>query len=303
MSTLYPLRNDRRLDDPFPCCASDDEHRGCVKGAVLSNGTRFHVHRDELRVVYQPIVRCHSLEVFAYEALVRCSVPRLANPEALFQHASRARCCGELGRLIRSLAVPHCPSHALFLNIHPQELMQRWLVRPDDPMYFHDRRIFLEITESMPFDDFDLCWRVLRDVRSRANAHLVIDDLGVGYSNLGRLTQLAPDVVKLDRALIVNLARDSQKRKLVAGLVRLCKDLGQMVVAEGVETLEEFDAICETEADFAQGYFFGRPAFPPPSLAWPLGSSTLMANEASARAASLPALHHRSRSARVGGTP
>ena len=274
-----------------------------VQGTYPSNGALFHVHGEDLSVVYQPIVHSDSLEVFAYEALVRCAVPAFANPEVLFHHATRAGCCGELGRLIRSLAVPLCPGMPLFLNVHPQELEQRWIVRPDDPLCSHDRAVYLEITESVPFEDFDLCWRVLRDVRSRSNARLVIDDLGVGFSNLGRLTQLSPDVVKLDRQLILKITKDSRQQKLVAGVVRLCKDLGQTVVAEGVETVEELDAVRETEAQFVQGYLFGRPAFPPPAIVRAAGLTVAAVGRERVHLVALPTPSDRRRAPRIGGAP
>jgi EAL domain-containing protein (putative c-di-GMP-specific phosphodiesterase class I) len=224
------------------------------------------VRREDLSVVFQPIVRLATMKVFAYEALTRCAVPAYSNPMKLFERACRDGCCGRLGRAIREVAIPACEGVPLFVNVHPQELEERWLVQPDDPLYFHDRVVYLEITEAVPLTHFDLCRSVLKDVRRRADVRLVVDDLGAGYSNLKHIADLEPAIVKLDRALIIDLDKSTRHQRLVAAIVRLCGDLGAEVVAEGIETLEELKAIRDTGVHFAQGYLLARPGFPLPTV-------------------------------------
>jgi EAL domain-containing protein (putative c-di-GMP-specific phosphodiesterase class I) len=219
---------------------------------------------DDLSVVFQPIVMIDTLEVFAYEALVRCRAPDFSNPISLFDRAVETGCVGRLGRMIREVAVPLCPNHALFLNLHPAELQARWVVQPDDPMFFHDHSVYIEITESTPFTHFELCRDVVHELRSRGQFHLVVDDFGAGYSNLNRIIELEPRVIKLDRSLIAGLARGSRRQRLVRSIVHLCVDMDARVVAEGIETLEEWDAIRETGVHYGQGFLFARPNFPLP---------------------------------------
>jgi EAL domain-containing protein (putative c-di-GMP-specific phosphodiesterase class I) len=221
---------------------------------------------DDLSVVFQPIFHARSLKVFAYEALVRCRAPEFTNPSKLFERAAAEGCVGRLGRMVREIAVPNCAGVPLFLNLHPAELQQRWLVQPDDPMFYHDSDVYLEVTESVPLTHYDLCFNVIREVRSRGPFFLVVDDLGAGYSNLKRIADLEPHVVKLDRDLIAGLTRNSRQQILVKGVVDLCVSLGAKVVAEGIETPEEFAALRETGIHFVQGYLFARPGFPAPPL-------------------------------------
>jgi EAL domain-containing protein (putative c-di-GMP-specific phosphodiesterase class I) len=162
------------------------------------------VKSEDLSTVFQPIVRMDTGELFAYETLVRCGVPGFA-PITLFERAAVERSTGRLGRMIREIAVPLCGGTPVFFNLHPDELADRWLVRPDDPIFSHDHDIYLEITESVPLSHFDLCMSVLREVCARTGANLVIDDLGAGYSNLKLIADLEPKVVKLDRALVQDL--------------------------------------------------------------------------------------------------
>jgi len=227
------------------------------------------VEPEELSVVFQPIVHMQTREIYAYEALVRCRLPELSPPPRLFERAIHHGCTGRLGRMIREIGIPLASGKPLFLNIHPRELSEGWLVRPDDPIYSHDHDVFLEVTESVPLTHFELCMSVLKEVSSRAGVHVVVDDLGAGYSNLLRIADLEPKVVKLDRILIARLDRSPRKCELVAAVVELCKRLGAEVVAEGVETLEEYQALCTTGAHYAQGYLFARPAFPAPAVTWP----------------------------------
>lgn len=224
---------------------------------------------DDLSVVFQPIVHMESLRVFAYEALTRCRVKEYANPTALFDRAVEEGCVGRLGRMVREVALPLCAGRPVFLNVHPAELEARWLVRPDDPMYFHDEGVFVEITEAVPFTHFALCRDVLNEVRSRGNISLVVDDLGAGYSNLKHIVDLEPRIVKLDRGLVADVTRGSRQQRLIASVVRLCVDMGAQVVAEGIETYDEWRALCDTGVHLAQGFLFARPGFPLPAVTVP----------------------------------
>jgi EAL domain-containing protein (putative c-di-GMP-specific phosphodiesterase class I) len=219
--------------------------------------------------VFQPIVDMQDGALFAHEALVRCSRPELANPLVLFERAVEAGCVGRLGRMIRDIAVPLSGKKPVFVNVHPQELQEGWLVRPDDPIYSHDAEIFLEVTESVPLSHYALCLSVLREVRVRGGIHLVVDDLGAGYSNLRRIADLEPRVVKLDRGLIIGVDQNRRQQQLVASVVRLCNDLRALVVAEGIETEDELSALRDTGAHYGQGYLFARPAYPMPAVTWP----------------------------------
>ena len=170
------------------------------------------VSPNDLTVVFQPIVSLEDGKLFAYEALVRCGLLALQNPMVLFERAVQVGCAGRLGRMIREIAVPLSAGKPIFLNVHPQELHEAWIVRPDDPIFSHDHTVFLEVTESMPLTHHELCMNVLGELRARANIELVVDDLGAGYSNLKRILDLEPKVVKLDRGLIMNLDKSVKLR-------------------------------------------------------------------------------------------
>ena len=232
-------------------------------------GIREALATDQLYVALQPVVDYQTRRAFAYEALVRGKVPELASPPAIIQAAIEARCLGELGRFVRTKAVAACPTDRIFINIHPGEFDEGWLVRPDDPIFERDiYPAYLEITESVPLSHFDVCHSVLSEIRNKG-VRLVIDDLGAGYSNLKYIADLSPDVVKLDRELVTGLHQKGRMEKLVTSIVRLCTELGAKVVAEGIETDEELRAVLRTGVHYMQGYLFAKPAFPAPPIHWP----------------------------------
>lgn len=243
--------------------------------SVRARGVRVLTVAD-IGVVFQPIVEIATGSTFAYEALVRCRVPEYAAPPVLLEHAVAEGACGKLGRMIRDVAFGTCGDIALFVNLHPDELTARWLVRPDDPLGFHSRPVYLEITESAMLSHFELCRDVVTELSQRTGARLVVDDFGAGYSNLERIVELEPSVVKLDLALTRDIHLKSRKQVVVRHLVNLCTELRASVVAEGVETLDELKCVRDLGVTYAQGYLLARPASPPPVASWPLDSKRLV---------------------------
>jgi EAL domain-containing protein (putative c-di-GMP-specific phosphodiesterase class I) len=119
-------------------------------------------------------------------------------------------------------------------------------------------RIVLEVTERVSLDR-------IKDVRRRVQGlreigfRIAVDDLGAGYAGLASFVQLEPDLVKLDMSLTRGVDKNATKQRLVSSMTQVCRDMGLLIVAEGVETAAERDTLCELGCDLLQGYFFGRP--------------------------------------------
>lgn len=248
------------------------QERSPAPGSDSAHSVR-EISRDDLDVVFQPIVSLSDGKLFANEALVRCRWEEYRNPPALFEAAVEQQAIGRLGRSIREVTFERCGTTPVFVNVHPDELSSRWLVRPDDPLNLHEHPIYLEVTESATFQYYELCMGVLKEICARTGSRLVIDDLGAGYSNLKRVLDLEPAVVKLDLALIRGIDRSKRQQTLARHLVQLFNELGSTVVGEGIETLDELKALRDTGAEYGQGYLLARPAFPIPSPVWPLRPS------------------------------
>jgi EAL domain-containing protein (putative c-di-GMP-specific phosphodiesterase class I) len=243
--------------------SSDGPRRPTLEAFTLAVGP------GGVHVVFQPIVDLSTQSVFAVETLARCRVAGFESPVRLFEDAVEKGYCGRLGRVIREMMVAGAPPLPVFANVHPEELVQRWIARDDDPLFTHTHDVYLEITESVPFSHFDHCLSVLREIQATGRVHLVIDDLGAGYSNLLRIVDLEPAIVKLDMQLIRRIDTQPRQQALVRSIVSMCADQGARVVAEGIETKAELDAVIDAGVHYGQGYLFARPGLPIPPVVWP----------------------------------
>jgi len=213
-----------------------------------------------LYMVYQPIVRWGRREVYAYEALVRTREPSVPHPGALIDLAQRLDRLPELGRRIRRAVAATASSSVsrLFVNLHPIDLLDDDLYDQEAPLSRHARRVVLEVTERAGLDDIPELPERLRRLRA-LGYRVAIDDLGEGYAGLSSLAKVAPEFVKLDMSLVRGIDGSEAQRQIVKSTVQLCRALGSDVVAEGVETPAERDALVTIGLDLLQGYLIGRP--------------------------------------------
>jgi EAL domain-containing protein (putative c-di-GMP-specific phosphodiesterase class I) len=153
------------------------------------------------------------------------------------------------------------PGVSIFVNVHAGELADLELYAAESPLARVADRIVLEITERWSLDRF-------QDVRERIRVlralgfRVAVDDLGAGYAGLTSFAHLRPEIVKLDMSLIRGVHEDPTRQHLIRSLNGVCRDLGIRVVAEGVETREERDALIALGSDLFQGYLFSKPAAP-----------------------------------------
>jgi len=214
--------------------------------------------------VFQPIVYATG-EIFAYEALARSRLFGLDKPALMFQAAEYFHMEAELSRMLRreelttssAADLPH-----LFLNTHPTELgdFKRLILslreiraaRPHQPLT-------LEVHEAAAAD---LCtMKMLRMALDDLNMKLAYDDFGAGQARLNELVEARPDFVKFDRKMITNLDKaDAHRRQMVETLVSMCRQLGIVTLAEGVENAAEAEACTAIGFELMQGYHFGKPA-------------------------------------------
>jgi blue light- and temperature-responsive anti-repressor len=215
---------------------------------------------------FQPIVDVAARSIFSYEALVRgpdgapaASVFERIPPAdlhrfdqesrvAAIELASRLRlpCKLNLNFLPRSLySSPAAVSSAL-------EAAQRCGITPS--------RLVLEITESEVIDDHAAFGRVVNEFR-RSGLQLAIDDFGAGYAGLTMLADFQPDLLKLDMSLVRSIEGSGPRQAIVRAIMQACIDLGIDVIAEGVETMDEYWWFKNAGVTLFQGYLFGKPLF------------------------------------------
>ncbi len=226
---------------------------------------------QQLWVAFQPIIR-DDYSVFAYEALMRSEEPSLPHPGAVLSAAERLDSLFELGRLVRARAAQKIdqapPETNLFVNCHPLDLIDPALYDPEAPLSRQAHRVVLEVTERSSLDE-------VRDVRSRVadlralGFRIALDDFGAGYAGLTSFAQLEPEIVKMDLSIVRDVETSYIKQKVIRSTTTLAKDMGILVVAEGVETQAERDCLLELGVDLLQGFLFAKPGRPFPTVAIP----------------------------------
>ena len=225
-----------------------------------AHAVRAVLEADALTMHFQPIVWLPTREIVGYEALARFPIPP-SRPDLWFDLAARAglRVELELAAVRKGLAgLGVTPEDTyISLNVSPETLLSDELPAlldgcPGD-------RVVLELTEHLPIVDYDAHLPRLELLRRRG-VRLAVDDAGAGYSSLRHILILRPEIIKLDRTLTTGAAEDAIRRALLTSLATFAHATKTTLVAEGVETVEELDALIEYGVAFGQGYLFQRPA-------------------------------------------
>ncbi len=226
-----------------------------------------------VRPHFQPVVDLRHGEVRGYEALARFAGWQDLRPGDVFAAAERQGHGAVLeAHILRAVlaAVPHLP-HKRFLavNASPRALLSpevRDAVAQAGP---RDRGVGEGAEQSDA--DLDALSAALAGPRARG-ALVAVDDAGAGYGSLSRITALRPDFVKIDRGLVANVDHDAAKSAVVQTLGELAHRIDAWVIAEGVERVDELDALMALRVPLAQGFALGAPAPAMAELAPDLGS-------------------------------
>lgn len=223
-----------------------------------------------IRLHFQPIANPVDRRAFAFEALMRWRHPELGtiSPGEFIPLAEENGSILDLGALAVAEAARQAAAwrgwieagHYISVNVSARQL-----VNMDLPALFAAAlrgeglpasALVCELTETLAADEE--ARPVLRELRAMG-VRIALDDFGVGYSSLGMLRRLPVDLAKLDRSLIVEGAKDASGRQLLIGMANVISALGLKVVAEGVETEEQFALACAAGCTGVQGYLLSPP--------------------------------------------
>lgn len=215
-----------------------------------------------IRIAFQPIVSMKARSLFGYEALMRCDEALFTSYAALLTASERVAWRPLMARTIYQRIASACadlPDDALlFVNVHPWDAQEGLLTGSDAPLEPLARSIVLEISDRTPAPHVEAFANGLPALRG-AGYRVAVDDLGTGGSGMGIYTRLTPDFVKLDGRLVGGIDTDVASARMTRGMYALCRELGVTVIAEGVESAGERDALLAIGADLAQGHRFGMP--------------------------------------------
>jgi EAL domain-containing protein (putative c-di-GMP-specific phosphodiesterase class I) len=241
--------------------------------AMLETDLRHALVRRELLLHYQPIVGSDG-SLSGVEALMRWNHPRrgLVYPGAFISQAEKSGLIVEFGewalataceQLVEWAADPATEALTIAVNVSARQFRQ-----PDFTQGVLDilnrtganpRRLKLELTESMLLTDVDDLIRKM-SVLKEIGVGFSLDDFGTGYSSLSYLKKLPLDQLKIDRSFVQDMLLTPHASSIVRTIVSLAHSMGLNVVAEGVETAEQWAALRKIGCATFQGYLFGKPA-------------------------------------------
>ena len=230
----------------------------------VANG-RFHRIRDVLAdegitPFYQPIVELETGRVIAYEALSRFPGDPAHTPDRWFDDAWDIGMGEQLEMLaVRAIArnLPDIPQDlGICINVSPPTLAASGFM---SCLGTEAKRVTVELTEHLEVEDYDSLRGALKAL-TRAGGKTSIDDFGAGYASLAHIVKLQPDWIKLDMSLTDGINENEVAHALAQALVSFARDMGIGVIAEGIETEDELEALEEIGVRFGQGFHIGMPA-------------------------------------------
>ncbi|WP_375753728.1 cache domain-containing protein [Vibrio sp. HN007] len=239
---------------------------------VVEEELRRAIYKDEISVLYQPQIDATTGKMVGVEALARWSNMRLGmvSPIKFIAVAEETGLIHEIGLFVFRRA---CEDISLLsrngadalkvsVNISPKQLLN-----PDFPQFLAEivrdvgidvNRIILEITENVLLDDLNKVTPILSNLRDMGFG-ISLDDFGTGYSSLSYLNSLPITEIKIDRIFVDKLLVSEQSTSLVKAIIAIGESCGMRVVAEGVETKEQFSSLLSYGCGYVQGYYFEKP--------------------------------------------
>ncbi|MBD3373076.1 MAG: EAL domain-containing protein [Candidatus Coatesbacteria bacterium] len=223
---------------------------------------------ERIKTRFQPIMYISDLSVLGYEALsVGPPDTVFENAERLFSFAAHTGFSQSLDRICLRHAVSVAGvqienGELLFLNTTPHNFADpSFRADFESDLGLSKDRIVLELTERSTIGDLRSFRRYLEVFKSEG-FKIAIDDAGAGYSSLNTIIELQPDFLKFDRAMVTRIQENRIKQELLTTLLELADRTGSRVIAEGIETAEELEALREMGVELGQGYHLSKPTQP-----------------------------------------
>jgi diguanylate cyclase (GGDEF)-like protein len=240
---------------------------------TLEADLRRAIERDELSVLYQPIIRLEDRAVAGFEALLRWNHPRLGRlgPTEFIPLAEETGLISDIGRFVLERAARQLVvwqrltegANPVFVsvNVSSRQLLRQDLIQEIKGVLSRHLiapgTLKLELTESLVMDNPELAAQMLARIRE-LGAGLSLDDFGTGYSSLAYLQRFPFDTIKIDQQFVRGTGRGARP-VILRSIIALAHDLGMEVVAEGAENDSDAVELYQLGCEYAQGYAFGEP--------------------------------------------
>jgi EAL domain-containing protein (putative c-di-GMP-specific phosphodiesterase class I) len=238
-----------------------DQDRDAERDRRRTQQVRRLVRGEHLGAVFQPIVDLRDGRVIAAEALARIAMKPTRSPAWWIGEAWAVGLGAELELAALRTALAHLdqlPREVLLtVNVSPRAFVSSKLIETMEGV--PAGRVVVEVTEDAPVQDYDVFEDGMRQLRARG-VRLAIDDAGAGFSSLGGILRLTPEFIKLDISLIRTIASNQARRTTASALIRFASDIGAEIIAEGIESRTQLEALRGLGVIYGQGFYLARPA-------------------------------------------
>ena len=227
------------------------------------------VGQKNIILLAQPIFDVATKEIRAWEMLTRGPKgTEYENPLHLFSVARQTGMLYDLELIVLEKALEQINetgcTHDIFINFTPITVGNQKFIRDLKKLMGKYKNIAptqftIEITERDSIDGMEYFIHNINLLRS-LGFRIAVDDTGAGYASLNTISEIMPDIIKIDRSVIQDIDKNSVKESMLKGLLLVAREAGSLVVAEGIESEEEASVLSRNRVDLAQGYLFARPA-------------------------------------------
>lgn len=247
-------------------------HENLRKRIDIENQLKGALDRDELFLLYQPIIDAGNQKLVGVETLLRWENEELGRvmPDEFIGIAEQTGLIVPIGNWVIETATAQVKrwqqaglgEFTLAVNVSPRQIqgneLQPHIRAVLEKNQFPPERFMLEMTEGLLIRNPQEAKEILNDLKG-VGVKLAMDDFGTGYSSLSNLKNFPFDVLKIDRTFIRDIEHDADDHALVSGAVSMSRGLGLTVVAEGVESQQQLDILSDMNCDRVQGFYFSRP--------------------------------------------
>jgi diguanylate cyclase (GGDEF)-like protein len=251
---------------------SAEKHAEALARVALERKLRVALERQQFELHYQPKLSVKTRRIEGAEALIRWNDPDsgLVSPAKFLPILEESGLILDVGDWVIERAARDCrqwqqqrlPPMRIAVNISPLQLRQTDFVgrflKHTHPWATMSWGLDAEITEGALVGDSAAAISKLKMLRA-AGINIAIDDFGTGYSSLSRLARLPIDTLKIDRSFVSEMVGDARSKRLVSIIVSIARAFNLVVVAEGVESQEQLDALWQLGCDQSQGYLHSKP--------------------------------------------
>ncbi|WP_158768758.1 bifunctional diguanylate cyclase/phosphodiesterase [Paraglaciecola sp. L1A13] len=250
-----------------PTVFSSELQQRIVASQTILEGLQHAIERHQLYLCYQPIICAKDNTFGSFEALLRWDfADRFIGPDQFIPLAEKSGLIISIGAWVLNRACmdashwQHAHNAAVSVNVSVIQLMDDSFIRALDNALrssgLPPDRLHLEITESIFVDNKTKIKQQLKEIQAR-NIQVSIDDFGTGYSSLSQLQTLSVNQVKIDKSFIDNM--DNNGEAIIRATLFIASELNCQTVAEGVETIEQVEALTAMGVDYLQGFYFAKP--------------------------------------------